>query len=94
MPTEADIRRHLDPADLAELDTLIAEAGVLHTRYASLKARQEQRHGGASLAEVANHHGITAERVRQIQKVALYKLRRRLGSDPSFQQLAADLSNK
>jgi len=64
----------LDAEDRARLDTLLSSldersADVVRRRYGLVDGRQ------AKLADIASVWGITAERVRQIERQALLKLR-------------------
>ena len=64
----------LDAVDRARLDGMLASlddrsADVVRRRYGLLDGRQ------AKLADIGQHWGITAERVRQIERLALAKMR-------------------
>ncbi len=64
----------LDAEDLSRLDGMLSglderSADVVRRRYGLLDGRQ------AKLADIGRHWGITAERVRQIERLALAKMR-------------------
>ena len=66
----------LDAEDRARLEAMLAtlddrSADVVRRRYGLLDGRQ------AKLADIGSHWGITAERVRQIERAALATLRAR-----------------
>jgi RNA polymerase sigma factor (sigma-70 family) len=68
--------READPADALELDEATA-AGFEMMRHLRPRERRiiEYRHAGWKLARIAEHEGISKERIRQVEQQALAKLR-------------------
>ena len=61
---------------MPEEDQLKVQGIVKHFQERTAKDSRERKHGYRSLQEIADGMNITRERVRQIEKVALYKARR------------------
>lgn len=84
--TSHELLSHLPEAEAAELKKLTARAESLKTQRAKLLTRAG---GSCTLQEVADSMGLSRERVRQIERLALMKLHRRINENPDLADLAS-----